>query len=196
MRCLCPYITDVRTLSLHVTDSLRHPEEAAAKRDTARELSELDWHKLELKEVLQRLNVSPSSGLEKEQVRRRVSTHGPNALSPPPRKLFRKWFGYLFGGFGSILFVGSVLCFIAWRPLGDPNPAVSNLALAVIILIVILFSTVFVSAPQRFRLTLECLARLVNQPCHGLHRQYASTRCHRSSRWSANSHRGEGARTR
>lgn len=110
-----------------------------------RELSELDWHTLELKEVLQRLNVSPSAGLDREQVRRRASKHGANTLSPPPSNLLRKWFGYFFGGFGSILFIGSILCFIAWRPLGEPEPAVSNLALAVILLIVMLFSTVFVS---------------------------------------------------
>jgi hypothetical protein len=46
-------------------------------------------------------------------------------------------FFYIFGGFGSLLFAASIICFIAWRPLGDPDPQVSNLALAVILLLVI-----------------------------------------------------------
>lgn len=72
-------------------------------------------------------------------------------------------FWYFFGGFGSLLFVAALLCFIAWyvsaslrfglaimlsvlrRPLGDPNPSVSNLALAVVILIVVVLQAGFVS---------------------------------------------------
>lgn len=121
---------------------MRHPLETAAKRDAARELSELDWHKVTREDALQRLNVSPKAGLDGEQVKRRQAA-GLNQMTPPPRNLWRKWLSYVFGGFGSILFIGSVLCFIAWRPLGDPNPAVANLALAVILLIVIVIQTAF-----------------------------------------------------
>ncbi|KAF9078729.1 hypothetical protein BDP27DRAFT_1441123 [Rhodocollybia butyracea] len=44
---------------------------------------------------------------------------------------------------GGLLFLGSVICFIAWRPLGDPDPSVANLALAVVLLIVILLQAGF-----------------------------------------------------
>jgi sodium/potassium-transporting ATPase subunit alpha len=115
---------------------------ALEKHRAARELSELDWHRLPLDEVLQRLNVSPKAGLDAEQVKRRQAA-GMNEMTPPPRNLLRKWLSYVFGGFGSILFIGGVLCFIAWRPLGDPNPAVANLALAVILLLVIVIQTAF-----------------------------------------------------
>lgn len=66
-------------------------------------------------------------------------------------------------GFGSLLFGGSVICFLAWfahfvsssiaihidiymydrRPLGDPNPQASNLALAVVLLVVIVIQAFF-----------------------------------------------------
>ncbi len=65
-------------------------------------------------------------------------------------------------GFGSLLFVASIICFLSWfvhsyapvlrhkklttmcrRPLGDPDPATANLALAVVLLIVIVIQAVF-----------------------------------------------------
>jgi len=128
-----------------VTDSLAHPSTERAKRDTARELSELDWHKLDIADVFQRLNVSPKTGLDKDQHKRRVAQYGLNKMSPPPRNLVKKWLFYVFGGFGSILFLGAVLCFIAWRPLGEPNPQASILALAVVLVVVIVIQTAFVS---------------------------------------------------
>lgn len=126
-----------------MTDSLRHPEQTEAKRTAVRELTELEWHKLDEKEVCQRLNVSPKAGLDREQVKRRLSSSGYNEMTPPSNNVLLKWFWYVFGGFGTILFLASVLCFIAWRPLGDPNPAASNLALAVVLLIVIVIQTAF-----------------------------------------------------
>ncbi|GMK56262.1 hypothetical protein CspeluHIS016_0301020 [Cutaneotrichosporon spelunceum] len=134
-------VGEFRTLSIHVTDSLASPG-AHAKHKAVRELSELDWHRMSVEDALQRLNVSPKSGLDSAQVKRRQAA-GLNEITPPPRNLFRKWFFYVFGGFGSILFIGSVLCFIAWRPLGDPNPAVANLALAIILFLVIVIQTAF-----------------------------------------------------
>lgn len=93
--------------------------------------------------MLQRLNVSPKAGLDKEQVKRRIDQYGYNMMTPPPSNVLLKWLGYVFGGFGSILFVAAILCFIAWKPLGEPAPQASNLALAVILIVVILLSTAF-----------------------------------------------------
>lgn len=49
---------------------------------------------------------------------------------------------YLFGGFGSILFIASILVFIAWKPLGQP-PQVANLALAIVLAIVWVIQAAF-----------------------------------------------------
>jgi sodium/potassium-transporting ATPase subunit alpha len=58
--------------------------------------------------------------------------YGRNVPTKPSSQWTRKIFGYLFGGFGSVLFVGAILVFIAWKPLGEP-PAVANLALAIVL---------------------------------------------------------------
>ncbi|KAK6415996.1 hypothetical protein LTR95_017517, partial [Oleoguttula sp. CCFEE 5521] len=65
-----------------------------------------------------------------------LKTVGPNQPTPPPSHWIRRTLGYLFGGFGAILFIAAILVFIAWRPLGEPNPAIANLALAVVLTLV------------------------------------------------------------
>jgi sodium/potassium-transporting ATPase subunit alpha len=49
----------------------------------------------------------------------------------------------LFGGFGLILWPAAIACFLAWKPLGNPNPDPANLGLAIILLLVILVSVLF-----------------------------------------------------
>lgn len=80
----------LRTLSIHVTDSQQRPKEEQIKKDAVKELASLDWHLISKDEALQRLNVSPRSGLDSEQAKRRLATNGPNAVSPPPRNLLKK----------------------------------------------------------------------------------------------------------
>ena len=62
--------------------------------------------------------------------------------SPPPSHLCRKIFGYCFKGFGSILLVGAILVFVAWKPLGQP-PAQANLALAIVLVAVFVIQAAF-----------------------------------------------------
>ncbi|KAL2008628.1 hypothetical protein VTN00DRAFT_6822 [Thermoascus crustaceus] len=75
-------------------------------------------------------------------VQRRIAEHGKNQPTPPPSRWFRTAMVYLFGGFGSILLVGCILVFIAWKPLGDP-PATANLALACVLLAVFIIQATF-----------------------------------------------------
>ncbi|OAT01112.1 H+/K+-exchanging ATPase [Blastomyces dermatitidis ER-3] len=49
---------------------------------------------------------------------------------------------YVFGGFGLLLFIGCILVFIAWKPLGDP-PALANLALAIVLASVFVIQAAF-----------------------------------------------------
>lgn len=101
---------------------------------TRTEYVQLDWHKVSPEEVYRRLR-SDNTGLSKEQAARRLKEHGRNTLSAPPSCWLAKSFTHLFGGFGSILFIASILVFIAWKPLGPP-PAVANLALAIVLAMV------------------------------------------------------------
>ncbi|KAI0064852.1 sodium-potassium ATPase [Artomyces pyxidatus] len=137
---------EFRTLSVNVDQgSLGSSSKSGDKptKGAAKELGTLDWHKITLDEALQRLAVSPKTGLDLAQAQRRAATYGKNQISPPPSRMLRKVIGWVFGGFGSLLLAASIVCFIAWKPLGDPDPQSSNLALAVVLLVVILFQAIF-----------------------------------------------------
>ncbi|KAK9320200.1 hypothetical protein V1517DRAFT_356108 [Lipomyces orientalis] len=109
---------------------------------TAKELSELDWHTVSLNELYTRLSTSPVEGLSIEQVQRRLAECGKNTPSRPPSHHLRDLFSYFFGGFGSILLVASILVLVSWKPLGNP-PAVTNLALAIVLLAVFFIQAAF-----------------------------------------------------
>lgn len=99
------------------------------------DIANLDWHLLPVDDIFERLSTSPTQGLSTEQVARKLKEVGRNVLTPPPSRWFRKTISYLFGGFGSILFTAAILVFVAWKPLGQP-PAVANLALAIVLVLV------------------------------------------------------------
>lgn len=140
-------VADFRTLSIHVTDTKRAAEtEKAARREKEKEvkdLANLDYHTVTADELLNRFSSSAKFGLDAEQAARRLQQNGPNRISPPKTNYLKKYGGYVFGGFGTLLFGGAILAFISWKPLGNPAPQASNLALGVILLIVIVLQTVF-----------------------------------------------------
>ncbi|GAA5873739.1 hypothetical protein JCM3774_000154 [Rhodotorula dairenensis] len=144
---------EFRTLSFRVTETHTEANKAAQKR--AKKSKDIDdvatlvWHSLPKEEVAQRLGVAPAAGLDLEIAARRLSKDGKNVITPPRTNWFLKIFWYFFGGFGSLLTVAAVLCFIAWKPLGNPNPQASNLALGVVLLIVVLLQAGF-NAAQDF----------------------------------------------
>lgn len=78
------------------------------------DLSDLDWHHVSVDEALRRLGSSPQNGIDTMQVQRRAAQFGANQISPPPSRMLRKVFGWIFGGFGSLLLAASVVCFLAW----------------------------------------------------------------------------------
>lgn len=135
-------VGDFRTLSIHVTDTKEGKSDYKSKKNV-QDLSSLEWHTLSSSEVCTRLGVVPKLGLDGPMAQRRLATNGKNVISPPPRNLAKKIFFYIFGGFGSLLFVASVICFLAWKPLGEPDPAVANLALAIVLLVVIAIQSFF-----------------------------------------------------
>ncbi|KAF8512193.1 sodium-potassium ATPase [Gautieria morchelliformis] len=120
---------EFRTLSLHVdtredvggpsTPPGSETNEKKSKK-AVKDLAALDWHTISTSTLFQHLSAA-----------RRLSTYGPN-----------KVLEWLFGGFGSLLLGASIICFIAWKPLGNP-PLASNLALAVVLLIVLLLQAIF-----------------------------------------------------
>ncbi|KAH8662348.1 putative H /K ATPase alpha subunit [Xylariales sp. PMI_506] len=127
-----------RTVSIQIEESKGKDiaDLVKNKQTAAKELSELEWHTISTDEALRRLSASETHGLSSDQVQRKFGEFGYNAPSPPKSDTISKYLGYLFKGFGPILFVGAILVFVSWKPLGEPNPALANLALAIVLLAV------------------------------------------------------------
>ncbi|KAF9524928.1 hypothetical protein CPB83DRAFT_897469 [Crepidotus variabilis] len=141
---------EYRTLSVHVETKVQEDErveKGKKKEDTRKQavkgFSNLEWPKIFVDEALSRLAVSPKTGLEQAQAQRRQLLNGKNTITPPKSNLWKKVLEWVLGGFGSLLLAASIVCFIAWKPLGNPNPNASNLALAIVLLIVLLVQAVF-----------------------------------------------------
>lgn len=138
-----------RTLSFQTSESQARNEQGPNESEETRfkaagdEWTEADEHQVSVQVLLQRLGVSPASGLSSNAAAQRLQTHGYNVL-PRRRKNYAKTLaGYVFGGFCSILWVGVIIFFICWRPLGDPDPQPYNLGLAILVIIVIFLQASF-----------------------------------------------------
>ncbi|ODA76999.1 hypothetical protein RJ55_07516 [Drechmeria coniospora] len=139
-----------RTVSFQIEESKgKDRVEAVRAADTAAKgthrshLGDLEWHTISPSAVAERLVTSSADGLSVEQVQRRQREYGKNAPSPPKTNRTLTTIGYFFKGFGGILLVGSILVFISWKPLGEPNPAMANLALAIVLLAVFFIQAAF-----------------------------------------------------
>jgi sodium/potassium-transporting ATPase subunit alpha len=138
-----------RTLSMQVSESQareKHsPLDRAKSTDSANKdyFEQLDYHILSTKNVCDRFNVFQDRGLSSEAAATRLERDGKNEIPSPTDHMWRKLFWYIFGGFCSVLWVGVIIFFICWRPLGDPHPAAYNLGLAILVLIVILLQASF-----------------------------------------------------
>ena len=88
---------------------------AANMQDLKKEL-ELDVHKVSKEELYKRWGVKdPNNGLTQSQAEANIAEFGPNALTPPPTT--PEWIKFcqnLFGGFAMLLWIGAILCFVAY----------------------------------------------------------------------------------
>ena len=164
-----------RTVSYAIEESKEKErvEAVKAKRDAAAELGDLEWHTLSVNDVETRLSTSLIQGLSKEQVDLKQKEFGKNAPSKPPSDLFSRVFGYLFGGFGSVLLIGGVLVTITYEPLGKPNPAIANLALAIVLYAVFVIQAFF-NAWQDWSSS-RTMASVSHQACFLSSKQIMST---------------------
>lgn len=133
---------EYRTLSIHVSESRNVDSDnladiKAPKKDNTEEyFANLTFHELEVDQLCQQLNVSKEAGLSENAVAIRIQRDGKNTLPHPKTNYWKKLLSYVFGGFCSVLWVGVIIFFICWRPLSNP-PSPTNLALAILVLIVI-----------------------------------------------------------
>jgi sodium/potassium-transporting ATPase subunit alpha len=137
-----------RTLSIQVSESQAIPDDiqkTKAKTDAVDNkdyFESLTFHVLSSTTLCQQLNVDAAQGLSASAANTRLQRDGKNFISKHRENYLKKVFFYVFGGFCSVLWAGVVIFFICWRPLSNP-PSVTNLALAVLVLIVISLQAAF-----------------------------------------------------
>ncbi len=113
--------------------------------DLKKEL-EVDVHKLSLEDLYKRFGASPDTGLTAAQAKSNQQKYGPNALTPPPTT--PEWVKFcqnLFGGFAMLLWLGAILCFIAYgiQATTFEEPPDDNLYLGIVLTAVVVITGCF-----------------------------------------------------
>jgi len=107
---------------------------------------EVDVHKISAEEVFRRFGVNRQTGLTSAQAKAGLEKHGPNALTPPPTTPeWVKFLQALFGGFAMLLWLGAVLCFIAYsiQATTMEQPPDDNLYLGIVLTAVVVITGIF-----------------------------------------------------
>ena len=106
----------------------------------------MDEHKIPLEELYSRLKTNSETGLTLAQAKTVLARDGPNALTPPPTTPeWVKFCKQLFGGFALLLWIGAILCFLAYSiqatSFEDPSP--DNLYLGIVLAVVVIVTGCF-----------------------------------------------------
>ncbi|CAF4907246.1 unnamed protein product [Rotaria sp. Silwood1] len=103
---------------------------------------EQDVHIIPLDDLYQRFHTNPRDGLSAASVIDGQIQYGANRITPPKQPSYLRLFiNELFIGFNAILWIASILTFLAYKPFGEPNPSITNLALAIVLILVITFNS-------------------------------------------------------
>lgn len=107
---------------------------------------ELDDHKISLEELYKRRNTSGDKGLTTAQAKEHLEKDGYNELTPP--KTTPEWIKFckqLFGGFSTLLWIGAILCFIAYtiEASNNANAMKDNLYLGIVLASVVIITGIF-----------------------------------------------------
>ncbi|XP_022668604.1 sodium/potassium-transporting ATPase subunit alpha-like isoform X3 [Varroa jacobsoni] len=114
--------------------------------DALKQEVEMDEHKIALEDLYARLGTNPTTGLTSQRAREVLERDGPNALTPP--KKTPEWVKFcknLFGGFSLLLWIGAVLCFIAYsiQATTFEEPPDDNLYLGIVLAVVVIVTGCF-----------------------------------------------------
>ena len=106
----------------------------------------MDDHKLSLDELGRKYQVDLSKGLTNQRAQDILARDGPNALTPPPTTPeWVKFCRQLFGGFSILLWIGALLCFLAYGILAamEDEPSNDNLYLGIVLAAVVIVTGCF-----------------------------------------------------
>ncbi|CAK9303685.1 unnamed protein product [Gordionus sp. m RMFG-2023] len=107
---------------------------------------ETDEHIIPLQELYKRLGADPEKGLSTETANYILTRDGPNALTPPSQTPeWVKFAKQLFGGFNALLWIGAILCFLAYgiHSARYRNVSRDNLYLGVALMSVVIITGIF-----------------------------------------------------
>merc|ERR1712123_552265 len=107
---------------------------------------EIDVHRVPVEELCKRFSTDVERGLTDTQAKKGLLEHGPNALTPPPTT--PEWVKFcqnLFSGFACLLWLGAILCFLAYgiQASAYEEPPDDNLYLGVVLTAVVTVTGVF-----------------------------------------------------
>ncbi|KAM8927797.1 sodium/potassium-transporting ATPase subunit alpha-3 [Pelodytes ibericus] len=103
-------------------------------------------HKMSVEEVCRKYNTDCVQGLTLSKAAEILIRDGPNALTPPPTT--PEWIKFcrqLFGGFSILLWIGAILCFLAYgiQAGTEDDPAGDNLYLGIVLAAVVIITGCF-----------------------------------------------------
>ncbi|XP_063318953.1 sodium/potassium-transporting ATPase subunit alpha-2 [Pelmatolapia mariae] len=106
----------------------------------------LDDHKIDLDDLGKRYAVDVRLGLTNARAVENLARDGPNTLTPPPTTPeWVKFCRQLFGGFSILLWIGAILCFLAYsiQVATEEEPPNDNLYLGVVLAAVVIVTGCF-----------------------------------------------------
>merc|ERR1711981_357372 len=114
--------------------------------DNLKQELELDVHSVSLDELCKRWNTNVANGLTDAQAKLNIEKFGLNQLTPPPTT--PEWVKFcknLFSGFAMLLWIGAILCYIAYgiQASAFEEPPDDNLYLGVVLTAVVVVTGVF-----------------------------------------------------
>ncbi|XP_064651708.1 sodium/potassium-transporting ATPase subunit alpha-like [Lineus longissimus] len=130
-------------------ESRRKRKKGAKKKAELEELKqeiEMDEHSVEINALLERLGTDRNTGLTKQKAKEILQRDGPNCLTPP--KTTPEWVKFckqLFGGFSLLLWIGAILCYIAYSIQASTydEPPGDNLYLGIVLTVVVVITGCF-----------------------------------------------------
>merc|ERR1712226_1209832 len=105
-----------------------------------------DEHKVPMAEIVERFGTNLETGLTPEKAKQVLERDGPNELSPP--KTTPEWVKFckqMFGGFALLLWIGAILCFVAYSIQASTyeDPPGDNLYLGIVLTAVVVITGCF-----------------------------------------------------
>merc|ERR1711868_21229 len=107
---------------------------------------EIDVHRVSVDELCKRFTSNVADGLTDDQVKKGIAEYGLNQLTPPPTT--PEWVKFcqnLFSGFACLLWLGAILCFIAYsiQATAYEEPPDDNLYLGIVLTAVVTVTGIF-----------------------------------------------------